>query len=237
MARTDSPTLEDCLAIQNTMDGNVLRRFMTIGTCGPCVQLGDYIDKCMEFNPTGTIEETELCNMSLVTWVPQCRVPILLISLGDACTAVCIQETGNVYYATETISLPAKTPAGCILLAHYTEDVIDSHRRPRVLVYDVATWGTSMSSSAYAQRIQYEDLSTVAPKERYRILREELGPLLHSCTATSNTIVLQWVGYIDGARKFLDGTIHVGHEVETLLELSRENALRPKLLRDPDVKL
>jgi hypothetical protein len=231
MARKDSPTLQDCMAIQDTIDGNILRRFMTVGTCGPCVQLGGYIDKCIAFDPTQTIEETELCDKSMMTWVPRFRVPILLISLGDACTAVCIQETAKVYYASDTISLPPKTPAGCILLAHYTEDVIDSYRRPRVLVYDVVTWGTSMSPSSFMQMIQCEDLSTVRPEERYRILREEFDPLLRSSTDTSNTIVLQWVGYKEGARKFLDGTMHVGHEVETLLELSEENALRPRLLR------
>jgi hypothetical protein len=205
------------------LEHTIRSRFMILATCGPCVELGDHIGKCMEFQPFGTVAITDIPETNLVTWVPRSRVPILLISLGDACTAVFVQETGKCYYASEAVALPHNTPAGSIILAHYTEDTGIAFRSPRVLIYDVATWGSGTN------RMQYVDVTNVNPYDRYRILREELNPLLLQTDDTNNTI-LQWCGYVEGAREFVNGTINVGHEVETLLELSTENALTPRLV-------
>lgn len=202
---------------------NTIRsRFMILATCGPCVELGDHIERCLEFDISNTLAITEVAETSLMTWVPRNRVPILLISLGDACTAVFVQETGKCYYASETVALPHNIPPGCILLAHYTEDIGPVSPSPRVLIYDVATWGSGTN------RMQYVDVAKVNSHDRYRILREEFDPLLKGMKDTQT--VLQWCGYLQGARQFLDGTVRVGHEVETLLELSNENALKPRIL-------
>ncbi|KAJ1468615.1 hypothetical protein T484DRAFT_1754993 [Baffinella frigidus] len=217
-------TLEDEQTPQGPTDleHTIRSRFMILATCGPCVELGDHIGKCMEFTTSNTVAITDIPSTNLVTWVPRNRVPILLISLGDACTAVFVQETGKCFYASETVALPHNIPAGCILMAHYTEDHGPEFRSPRVLIYDVVTWGSGTN------RLQYVDVTTVNPHDRYRILREEFNPLLKH-TDNTNT-VLQWCGYVEGAREFLDGAMVVGHEVETLLELSTENALRPRLV-------
>jgi hypothetical protein len=201
---------------------SIRSRFMILATCGPCVELGDYVAKCMEFDVSDTIAITDIPATNLVTWVPLNRVPILLISLGDSCTVVFVQETGKFYYASETVALPHNIPAGCILLAHYTEDDGIGCRSPRVLIYDVATWGSGTN------RMQYVDVTTVNPHDRYRILREEFDPLLKQAKNTKT--VLQWCGYVEGARQFLNGNVSVGHDVETLLELCTENALRPRLV-------
>jgi hypothetical protein len=204
------------------LEHTIRSRFMILATCGPCVELGDHIDKCIEFNVSNTVAMTEVADLNLVTWVPRNRVPILLISLGDACTAIFVPETGKCYYASETVALPRNTPAGCILLAHYTEDQGVECRSPRVLIYDVATWGSGTN------RMQYVDVTRVNPHDRYRILREEFDPLLKQTNHTHT--VLQWCGYLEGARQFINGTMPVGHEVETLLELSTENALKPRIV-------
>ena len=197
-------------------------RFMILATCGPCVELGDHIATCMEFDVSETIAITDIPPTNLVTWVPRNRVPILLISLGDSCTVVFVQETGKFYYASETVALPHNMPAGSILLAHYTEDDGIGCRSPRVLIYDVAAWGSGTN------RTQYVDVTKVNPHDRYRILREEFDPLLKENNNTKT--VLQWCGYLEGARQFLNGTMPVGHDVETLLELCTENALRPRIV-------
>jgi hypothetical protein len=195
---------------------NILSRFMTLGTCGPCVEMGDHFDMCLQFS-IGAVNGKDAAEKTLWTWVPRSRVSILLIALGNACTAVYVQETGKTYYATDTISLPPTVPAGSVLIAQYTEDVQGMYRAPRVLVYDVAAWGTG------TLRHQYEDLRAVNPEDRYRILREDFDCLVSKGCA----ILLQWVGYREGAQQFLDGGVNVGHEVSTLLQLSTENALRP----------
>jgi hypothetical protein len=204
------------------LEHTIRSRFMILATCGPCVELGDHIARCLEFDVSQTVAMTEVAETSLVTWIPRNRVPILLISLGNASTAVFVQETGKCFYASEIVALPHNIPAGCILLAHYTEDISPGSRSPRVLIYDVATWGSGTN------RMQYVDVSTVNVYDRYRILREEFDPLLRETKHTHT--VLQWCGYLQGARQFLDGTVAVGHEVETLLELSRENSLIPRIV-------
>jgi hypothetical protein len=198
---------------------NIHSRFMILGTCGPCVELGDHIERCIEFDISQTVAITEVSDTSLLTWVPRNRVPILLISLGDSCTAVFVRSTGKCYYASETVALPHDIPAGCTLLAHYTEDVGPEGNSPRVLIYDVATWGSGTN------RTQYVDLRNTNVHDRYRILREEFDPLLKGMKETK--VVLQWCGYLEGAREFLNGSVAVGHEVETLVKLSSENAMKP----------
>jgi hypothetical protein len=209
----------------------ILNRFLYVGTCSPCMAVGDHVELCMQFELSPPEDLAGVGDTSLVTWVPKTRVAILLVALGDTCTAVYVVATGRMFYATETISLPSGVPAGTILLAHYTEDMRGSYREPRVLVYDVACWGHGTHAH------QYENLRSVPPQDRYRLLRDEFTPLLaadkaRKCsTNASSTIVLQWVGYKAGACQFLHGGVQVGHEVETLLALSHTDALRPTVLR------
>ncbi|KAJ1464928.1 hypothetical protein T484DRAFT_1757746 [Baffinella frigidus] len=214
------------------LEGSILNRFMSVGTCSPCVQLGDHISLCMQFAPIWGISVSEVACNSLVTWVPENRVAIILIALGNNCTAVWVADTGKIYYATETISLPSEVPAGTVLLANYTEDVKGSYREPRVLVYDVVAWGSSTNPYGY------DNMRSVSAEDRYRKLREELGPLLQADKTLkaslenqpSNTIVLQWVGFKEGALQFLYGGLAVGHSVATLVQLSDEDAVMPLIL-------
>jgi hypothetical protein len=222
----------------NGLEGTILNRFMAVATCSPCVQLGDHIGMCMDFSPVWGTPVSEVAPNSLVTWVPKNRVAIILIALGNNCTAVWVAETGKFYYATDTISLPPAVPAGTVLLANYTEDGKETYRQPRVLVYDVAAWGSaSVGDDSLPDSYSYDNMRSVSPEDRYRKLREDFDPLL-KCdkfnvpvqSQSNNTIVLQWVGFKQGAQHFLDGRVVVGHDVETLLKLSEVDALMPELL-------
>jgi hypothetical protein len=215
------------------LSGSILNRFMTVGTCSPCVQLGDHISICMDFGPVWGVHIDEVSADSLLTWVPKHRVAIMLIALGQNCTAVWVADTGKIFYATDTISLPTGVPAGTILLANYTEDVKGTYREPRVLVYDVVAWG-----AAHDSPYSYDNMRSVTPEDRYRKLREDFDPLLKSNQLlkqlhgdkSSNTIVLQWVGFKQGAVQFLNGGVKVGHDVDTLLQLSDTDALCPVVI-------
>jgi hypothetical protein len=227
-------------------NGNILDRFMTLGTCGPCVEIGDHVSLCMDFKfQSGRL--SDVGEHSLVTWVPKNRVSVMMIALGNCCTAVYIVETKHIYYASDTISLPSDVPAGTILLANYTEDLKDNYREPRVLVYDVICWGAkpdSMDIGGYpgGMRYKYTNMQYVHADDRYTLLREDFGDmlekeklrnLLHAHPDTpprSSTIILQWVGFASAASQFLHGGIQVGHEVSTLLQLSDSNALHPVLM-------
>jgi hypothetical protein len=229
--------------------GNIMDRFMTLGTCGPCVELGDHISICMEFSFINNKPMSHVGENSLLTWVPQDRVPIILVALGNSCTAVCIVETKKIYYASNVISLPGDVPAGSILLAHYTEDLIGSYREPRVLVYDVVCWGVTLDvmkvdnlCSNRSNRYQYRNMQNVSASDRYSLLRDDFDDLLKAddvrnllnaspdAPPRSRTIVLQWVGFASAASQFLHGGINVGHCVSTLLQLSDQNALNPEIL-------
>jgi len=226
--------------------GNILDRFMTLGTCGPCVELGDHISLCMDFKFVVGKRSSEVGASSLVTWVPKDRVSIILIALGNSCTAVCVVDTKKIYYATGTISLPPDVPAGTMLLGHYTEDSKGTYREPRVLIYDVICWGAKPDSMAVDyqcnNRYEYRNMQKVEACDRYRMLREDFDDLLKAeklrvLLATppdtpprSATIVLQWVGFVGAASRFLHGGIDVGHDVSTLLQLSDEDALHPEIL-------
>jgi hypothetical protein len=224
--------------------GNILDRFMTLGTCGPCVELGDHIALCMEFYFLNGVS-SNVSGSSLVTWVPKDRVSIILIALGNCCTAVCICATKEIYYATGTISLPPGVPAGTMLLAHYTEDLKGMHREPRVLVYDVLCWGAKpdmMDIDESASRYEYRNMQYVNAGDRYRMLREDFDTLLKTenlrvlltahpdAPPHSSTIVLQWVGFVGAASQFLNGGIDVGHAVSSLLQMSDIDAVHPILL-------
>jgi hypothetical protein len=204
-----------------TVEANIDYRFMTCATLGPCVEIGDELAISMEFDTSRTelyndfmaMDEENTANGSdrkLVTWLPEYRVPILLIALGDDCTAVYIQSKKQMFYASDMISLPAGVPAGTILIANYTEDLtVDNVRMPRVLVYDVATWGLSEKKHVF------EDFRSIAPAARYKLLRKEFEKLLRA--SPNKTIILQWVGFVEGALKFTTGEIPVGHSVSSMV--------------------
>jgi hypothetical protein len=220
---------------------------MTLGTCGPCVELGDHISICMEFEFKSGLRLKEVGERSLVTWVPKDRVSLIMIALGNSCTAVCVVETKQIYYASDTISLPADVPAGTILLANYTEDLKDKYREPRVLVYDVICWGAkpdSVDMGGYPgdTRYKYINMQYVDACDRYTLLREDFDDMLKKeklrvllnarpdAPPRSSTIILQWAGFADAASQFLHGGIQVGHDISTLLQLSDVDALHPVLL-------
>ena len=198
---------------------------MIIGTCGPCVEVGSYISSCLAFDPSSLIKENEVPGTTLCTWNPKHKVNILLIQLDECCTVVYVFEKNSFYYSTEVTALPSKTPPGSILVACYTEDIMPSHKEPRVLVQDVVTWGVGNGV--------VEELRTLHVKDRYRILREEFAPLLSQNSTGAKAVVkvqylvLQWCGYIDAANGFVLGTVSVGHEIEGLIMLRDNDALRP----------
>ena len=198
---------------------------MIIGTCGPCVEIGAYITSCLAFEPSSLIKEKEVSGTTLCTWNPKYKVNILLIQLDECCTVVYVVEKNSFYYATEVSALPSKTPPGSILVACYTEDIMPSHKEPRVLVQDVVTWGVGNGA--------VEELRTLHVVDRYRILREEFSPLLSDNSngvkgaVNVQYLVLQWCGYFNAASGFVLGTISVGHEIEGLIMLRERDALRP----------
>ena len=207
------------------LKNSLLDRFMIIGTCGPCVEIGAYIAPCLAFEPSSLIKESEVPSTTLCTWNPKHKVNILLVQLDKCCTVVYVVARNSFYYATEVTALPNKTPPGSILVACYTEDVLESHKEPRVLVQDVVKWGVGNDV--------VEELRTIHVADRYRILREEFLPLLsHHRTSGTGAVyvqylVLQWCGYLDAARGFIRGTISVGHEIDGLIMLRDNDALRP----------
>jgi hypothetical protein len=210
-------------AAAKTLQNTILERFMIIGTCGPCVEIGDYIAPCVAFDPSAHVREAQVSSGTLCTWNPKHKVAILLVQLDQCCTVVYVTAKNSFYYATEVTALPSNTPAGSILVACYTEDVMPSHKEPRVLIHDVVTWGVGNAV--------VEQLRTIHVTDRYRILREEFAPLLHQTTVAKAThvqyLVLQWCGYIDAAKSLINGTVNVGHDVDGLLMLRENDALRP----------
>ena len=210
---------------KSLLRNTVLDRFMIIGTCGPCVELGAHIAPCLAFDPMSLINESEVPSTTLCTWNPKHKVEILLIQLDECCSVVYVLEKNSFYYATEVTALPSNTPPGSILVACYTEDVMPSHKEPRILIQDVVTWGVGNNV--------VEQLRTIHVEDRYRILREEFSPLLLQNRTGNNSaiyvqyLVLQWCGYHDAAKGFVNGTIAVGHEVEGLTMLREFDALRP----------
>ena len=210
------------------LDNTILDRFMIIGTCGPCVEIGAYVASCLKFDPSSLIKEVQVPGTTLCTWNPKYKVNILLIQLDQCCTVVYVVAKNSFYYATEVTALPSKTPPGSILVACYTEDVKPSHKEPRVLISDAVVWGIGNG--------KVEELRTLHVADRYRILREEFGPLLSHNQTDENSrvyvqyLVLQWCGYMDAAKGFVLGTITVGHEIDGLVMLRDNDALRPCLI-------
>jgi hypothetical protein len=211
-----------------SLDNTLLDRFMLIGTCGPCVEIGGHIASCVAFDPSGRVREGEVKRGTLCTWNPKHKVHLLLVQLDECCTVVYVVEKHSFYYATEVTALPSNTPTGSILVACYTEDVMPTHKEPRVLIHDVVTWGVGNAV--------VESLRTLHVTDRYRILREEFAPLLVQKRTTTQGVqaacpvqycVLQWCGFLDAAKGFVNGSIEVGHEVDGLLMLRENDALRP----------
>jgi len=214
---------------KSLLDNTLLDRFMLIGACGPCVEIGDHIARCVAFDPSGRVREEDVKGTTLCTWNPKHKVHLLLAQLDECCTVVYVVEKNSFYYATEVTALPSNTPPGSILVACYTEDVMVSHKEPRVLIHDVVTWGVGNGV--------VEQLRTLHVADRYRILREEFAPLLvrksrttQGAIQTASTMqycVLQWCGFLDAAKGFVNGTVPVGHEVDGLIMLRENDALRP----------
>ena len=210
---------------KSLLNNTILDRFMIIGTCGPCVEFGAHVAPCLAFDPSSLIKESEVSSTTFCTWNPKHKVNILLMQLDQCCTVVYVLEKNSFYYATEVTALPSLTPSGSILVACYTEDVMPSHKEPRILIQDVVSWGIGND--------MVEQLRTIHVADRYRILREELSPLLSQNRLNENSakyvqyLVLQWCGYHDAAKGFMNGSVAVGHEVDGLIMLRDNDALRP----------
>jgi len=225
----------------------MLQRFLVVATAAPMVRIGPHVAQCRAYRPPqpaaahsslqlrwGKDNREVVDGDALCTWSPQERIPLLLCKVTEHCTALYVCETESFFYANNVSSLPLGTPAGTVLAGVYTEDERDAVKLPRILVNDVLHWGQGVDD----WRQPYsEDLTTTAAAERYRVLRERFGTLLHQIEAES-CIVLQWLGYRAAAQRFLAPpgreveAIAVGHRVGGLLVIHQKSALCPALVRE-----
>jgi hypothetical protein len=193
----------------------MLTRFRTICTAQACYETGAFTDLLARYRVVPSSSRDE----AMCTWVPAQHIPILLVSLEGSRTAVHIISTGELFHASDVISLH-KAPVGTVVRCNYTEDDVEnSVRSPRVLCFDILRHGDN-------------DLRSLTATERYTLLRETCAGYL-----TSSVFTVQWVGYYKYAREMLQGTVSVGHRIGGLIALDSDTSRHcvPLSLQLPEI--
>lgn len=145
---------------------------------------------------------------TLFTWLPDAYVSIALLQVDGGFTLVYMPCFKEFYFASDVTMLPRGTPIGTVLIGVYTEDERAHFRVPRVLIHDVLAWGDAIETT----RTPLEQRAAI---RRYKLLREHLLPLI----TNQRYLVLQWCGFLTAAKKFLNGTLAVGHRVGGLVAI------------------
>lgn len=209
---------------------DMLRRFLVVATAAPYDALGDHVNRCITFQGTELHRTPGVTPVSggdgpnnLYTWLPTYNVPICLIQVSKNHTVIFVCTLQKFFTSSEICSLPLDTPPGSVLAALYTEDIGETYRTPRILIYDVLYWGCNDTGDLV------RDYSTAYASERYQLLREQFIPILTRANENGlqKTLVVQWLGYLSAALKLIDGSINLGHEATKLLSLHPTDARFP----------
>ena len=176
-------------------DPHVVSRALGLLCTTPCRELEAF---------SGALRLSELSKTivrdreTLTTWLPRWRVPCVFRVLADGKTAVCL--AGDIFYASDALSLLPGAPSDAVFFGHYTEDSVKGAMVPRVLVYDVGNMDESLApaSQRYAQ---LRGLATFLP---------------------APVCVVQWAGHLRAAEKVLARRDDYPHDIEDLLCLTED---------------
>jgi hypothetical protein len=154
----------------------------------------------------------------MTTWVPRNSVPVLLVGTDSHQNLVILCQSGDSYNMSPALGVPP-IPAGVVLVCNCTVNKDGSFI---VLVYD----GENIPFQNGQDGTTQPGESVPTSVERYTRLRDFFPYIFNTNKTSTQTFMIQWVGYYEHACKFMSGEIDVPHEVSGLLS-TNEDPLTP----------
>jgi hypothetical protein len=194
-----------------------LRTVLCGAGCLPMRETDDMVDKF-------DCRETPADNCAMTTWIPTEHIFVMVVGTEHGENKVIICHTGDAFTLSNTLqvhTLPTDVAVMCTC-------TMDTNGAFRVLIYD----GYNLPAVQHQPGDPQSDDDT---QERYARLRAFVPRFFQSCKAARQTFHLQWVGFLPGATRFLDGGIDVGHPVGGLISLTADpfKPTRPLYINTP----
>ena len=189
--------------------------------CGSgCIPMRETDDMADRFKCNVTAAD----NCAMTTWVPTLHIFVMVVGTEHSGNKVIVCGTGDTYTLSSTLQVPT-LPHGVAIMCTCTLDNNDTFR---VLIYD----GYNLPA---VQNQPGDPQSDDDTQERYARLRAFVPCFFQSSKAARKTFQLQWVGFLPGATRFLDGGIDVGHPVGGLISLTADpfKPTRPVYINTP----
>ena len=160
----------------------------------------------------------------MTTWVPTQHIFVMVVGTEHGENKVIICHTGDAYPLSSTLQVRT-LPPGVAIMCTCT---LDNDGTFRVLIYD----GYNLPA---VQNQPGDPQSDDDTQERYARLRTFIPLFFQSSNAARKTFQLQWVGFLPGATRFLEGGINVGHPVGGLISLTADpfKPTRPVSIKIP----
>ena len=148
----------------------------------------------------------------MTTWLPTTFLSCLIVGTSTGQNVVILCTSEKAYNLSSDMHIPS-LPTGVVIVGNCTIDYDDTFR---FLMYD----GDNLPM---VRPIASKIATSV---ERYAQLRGFHPRYFSQDELVKKTFVLQWVGFYEHAKGFIDGKYNVGHPVGGLISTT-ENALKP----------
>ena len=148
----------------------------------------------------------------MTTWLPKTFLSCLLVGTSTGQNIVILCTSEKAYNLSSDMHIPS-LPVGVVIVGNC---VIDDDDTFRFLIYD----GDNLPI------VRPNTSKIPTSEERYDQLRNFHPRYFAQDSLVKKTFVLQWVGFYENAKDFLENKFDVGHSVGGLLSLT-DNALKP----------